>query len=168
MFLCFLFQDWESSTIPFQIDAQGTHICYLFWPCLKGCCISVLLPGQSCDTPLSSTGILLSFLMVGELQLDQISFDPLPSLSRYPLVEVMSREFPWMLNEWCSVSIVCNLHSVFHTAPHLKVLYSQTKIRRQAHRSTCASWMLVDSVSVNNPKFRYLQGSWPLVVSKHI
>ena len=36
---------WESSTIPFQIDAQGTHICYLFLPCFRGCCIPVLLLG---------------------------------------------------------------------------------------------------------------------------
>ena len=109
-------------------------------------------------------GFLLSFSMVGELQLDQMSFDPLPSLPMNPLVEVTSREFPWMLSEWCSASIVCNQHSVFHTAPHLNVLYSQIKIHKQTRRSTHASWMLVGPVSVSNPKFRYLQGSWPLVV----
>ena len=91
--------------------------------------------------------------MVGELQLDQISFDPLPSLPRNPLVEVMLREFPWTLDEWCSASIFHDQHSVFHNAPHLEVLYSQTKICRQTHRSTCASQMLVDSGSANNPKF---------------
>ena len=98
-------------------------------------------------------GFFLSFLMVGELQLDQISSDPLPSLPRNPLVEVMLREFPWMLNEQCSASIFHNQHSVFHTAPKLKVLYSQTKICRQTCRSTCASQMLVDSGSANNLKF---------------
>ena len=99
-------------------------------------------------------GFFLSFLMVGELQLDQMSFDPLPSLPMNPLVEVTSREFPWMLSEWCSASMVCNQHSVFHTAPHLKVLYSQIKICKQTCRgSTCASWMLVGPVSVSNPKF---------------
>ena len=46
-----------------------------------------------------------------------MSFDPLPSLPMNPLVEVMPREFPWMLSEWCSASIVCDQHSVFHTAP---------------------------------------------------
>ena len=98
-------------------------------------------------------GFFLSFLMVGELQLDQMSFDPLPSLPRNPLVVVMLREFPWMLSEWCSASMVCNEHSVFHTAPHLKVLYSQIKICKQTCRSTHASWMLVGPVSVSNPKF---------------
>ena len=102
---------------------------------------------------------LLSFSMVGELQLNQMSFDPLPSLSMNPLVGVMLREFPWTLSEWCSASIVCNQHSVFHTAPHLKVLYSQIKICKQTCRSTHASQMLVGPVSVSNPKFRYLQGS---------
>ena len=109
-------------------------------------------------------GFFLGFLVVGELQLDQISFDPLPSLPRNPLVEVTSREFPWMLNEQCSASIVHDQHSVSHTAPHLKVLYSQTKIHRQTCRSTRASRMLLDSGSANNLKFQYLQGSCPLVV----
>ena len=104
-------------------------------------------------------GFCLGFLVVGELQLDQISFNPLPSLPRNPLVGVMSREFPWMLSEWCSASMFHNQHSVFHTEPHLKVLYSQTKIHKQTCRSTCASQMLVGLVSVNNPKFRYLKGS---------
>ena len=98
-------------------------------------------------------GFFLSFLVVGELQLDQISFDPLPFLPRNPLVEVMLREFPWTLSEWCSASIFHDQHSVFHIAPGLKVLYSQIKICKQTHRSTCASWMLVGLVSVNNPKF---------------
>ena len=90
-----------------------------------------------------------------------MSFNPLPFPPRNPLVEVMLREFPWMLSEWCSVSIFCNQHSVFHTAPHLKVLYSQIKIHKQTCRSTFASWMPVGLVYVNNPKFRYLQGSCP-------
>ena len=97
-------------------------------------------------------GFLLSFLTVGELQLDQMSFDPLPSLPMNPLVEVMLREFPWTLSEWHSASMICDQHSVFHTAPHLKVLYSQIKICKQTCRSTCASQMLVGLVSVSNPK----------------
>ena len=98
-------------------------------------------------------GFFLSFLMVGELQLDQMSFNPLPSLPLNPLVGVMSREFLWMLSEWYSASMVCNQHSVFHIAPHLKVLYSQIKICKQTCRSTHASQILVGPVSVNNPKF---------------
>ena len=104
-------------------------------------------------------GFCLSFLVVGELQLDQMSFDPLPSLPRNPLVGTTSREFPWMLSEWCSASMLCDQHSVFHTASRLKVLYSQTKIHKQTCRSTRASWMPVGLASVNNPKFWYLQGS---------
>ena len=109
-------------------------------------------------------GFFLSFSMVRELQLDQMSFDPLPSLPRNPHMEVTSREFPWTFSEWCSVSIFHDQCSVFHTAPHLKVLYSQIKICKQTCRSTFASWMLVGLVPVNNPKFQYLQGSCPLVV----
>ena len=33
-------------------------------------------------------GFCLGFSLVGELQLDQMSFDPLPSLPRNPLVEL--------------------------------------------------------------------------------
>ena len=109
-------------------------------------------------------GFFSSFLMVGELQLDQISFDPLPSLPMNPLVGVTLREFPWTLSEWYSASMVYNQHSVSHTVPHLKVLYSQIKICKQTCRLTHASQMLVGLVSVSNPKFWYLQGSWPLVV----
>ena len=155
MYLCFLFEIESLQPYPSRLMCRGLISVTYFGHALRVVVLQFSYLGWSCNTPLSSTGILLSFLMVGELQLDQISFDPLPSLPRNPLVEVTSREFPWMLNEQCSASIVHDLHSVFHTAPHLKVLYSQTKICR----STCASWMLVDSVSVNNPKFRYLQGS---------
>ena len=98
-------------------------------------------------------GFFLSFLMVGELQLDQMSFNPLPSLPMNPLVGVTSREFPWMLKEWCSASMFHDQHSVFHTAPHLKVFYSQTKICKQTCGSTCASQMIIGLVSANNPKF---------------
>ena len=109
-------------------------------------------------------GFFLGFSMVGELQLDQMSFNPLPFLPRNQHMEVASREFPWTLSEWCSASIFCNQHSVFHTAPCLKVLYSQIKIHKQTCRLTFASRMPVGLVSVNNPKFQYLQGSFPLVV----
>ena len=69
-------------------------------------------------------GFFLSFLMVGELQLNQMSFVPLPFSPMNLLVEVTLREFPWMLSEWCLASIVWDQRSVSHTAPHLKVLYS--------------------------------------------
>ena len=130
-----------------------------------GCCIlALLLRVEPCDTPLSPMGFFLGFSMVRELQLDQMSFNPLPFLPRNPHMEVTSRVSPWMLSEWCSVCIVHNQHSVFHTAPHLKVLYSQIKICKQIRRSTFASRMPIGLVSVSNPKFRYLQGSCPLVV----
>ena len=130
-----------------------------------GCCLPALPPGGGAALHLSPPlEFCLGFLLVGELQLDQMSFDPLPSLPRNPLVELCQESSLGHLSEWCSASIFHNQLSVFHTAPHLKVLYNQAKICKQTHRSTCASWMPVGLVSVNNTKFRYLQGSWFLVV----
>ena len=130
-----------------------------------GCCLTALLPGGGAALHLSPPlGFCLGFLLVGELQLDQMSFDPLPSLPRNPLVELCRESSPGCLSEWCSASIFCNQLSVFHTAPYLKVLYNQAKICKQTCRSTCASWMPVGVMSVNNPKFQYHQGSWFLVV----
>ena len=140
---------------------QGTHIFIIYfyhflWVAVSQFCYL----GWSCLAPLSSTGILLSFLMVGELQLNQMSFNPLPSLPMNPLVEVTCRESsPGCLvsgaqQAWFAISIVC-----FTLHPILKVLYSQIKICKQTLRSTHASQMLVGPVPVSNPKFWYLQGS---------
>ena len=120
-YLCVLFgveslQPYPSSLmcrgLMFQLQISTT---FFLWVAVSQFCYL----GWSCLTPLSSTGILLNFLMVGELQLDQMSFDPLPSLPMNPLVEVTSREFPWTLSEWCSasmfraISIVCfTLHPI--------------------------------------------------------
>ena len=120
--------------------------------------------GWSRDSPLSPMGSFLGFLMVGELQLDQMSFNPLPFLPRDPHMKVTSRVSPWTLSEWCSMCIIHDQHSAVHTAPHLKVLYSQSRICKQARGSTFTSRMFVGPVSVSNPKFWYLQGSCPLVV----
>ena len=133
---------------------QGTHIfaiyfCHTLWVAVSWLCYL----GWSCNTPLSPMGFFLGFLMVGELQLDQMSFNPLSFLPRNPHMKVTSRVSPGMLSEWCSACIVCDQHSVFHTAPHLKVLYSQIKIRKKTCRSTFASWMPVGLASVSNPKF---------------
>ena len=152
-------------TIPFQIDAQGTHISVIyFYHALRVAVSRFCYLGWSRDTPLSPMGSFLSFLMVGELQLDQMSFNPLPSLPRNPHMKVTSRVSPRMLSEQCSTCIVRDQCSVVHTAPRLKVLYSQSRIRKQACGSTFTSRMFVGPVSVSNPKFRYLQGSCPLVV----
>ena len=134
---------------------QGTHISITyFYHCFCGLLyLSSATWGGAASHLSPPLGFFLSLLVVGELQLDQISFDPLPFLPRNPLVEVTLREFPWMLSEWCLASIVHNQCSVSHTAPHLKVLYSQIKIHKQTCRSTCASQMLVGLVSVSNPKF---------------
>ena len=119
-----------------------------------GCCPLALVPGGGAALHLSSPlGFCLGFLLVGELQLDQMSFDPLPSLPRNPLVKLHQESSPGCLSKWCSASIFCDQLSVFHTAPHLKVLYNQAKICKQTCRSTCASWMPVGLVSVNNPNF---------------
>ena len=144
---------------------QGTHICaigfyHALWVAVSWlCCL-----GWSCNTPLSPMGFFLGFSMVGELQLDQMSFNPLPFLPRNPHMKVMSRVSPWTLSERCSACIIHDQHSVVHTAPHLKVLYSQIRICKQTCRSTFTSQMSVGPASVSNPKFQYLQGSCPLVV----
>ena len=125
-----------------------------------GWCPLALVPGGGAALHLSSPlGFCLGFLLVGEVQLDQMSFDPLPSLPRNPLVKLCRESSPGRSSEWCSANIFHNQLSVFHTAPHLKVLYNQDKILKQTCRSTCASQMLVGLASVTNPKFRYLQGS---------
>ena len=103
------------------------------------------------------------FTLVGELQLDQMSFDPLPSLLRNPLLELCRESSPGCQSELCTASILCNLQSVFYTAPLQKAVYKQARISKQTHRSTHASQMPVGLVSVDNPKFQYLQGSWFLV-----
>ena len=124
-----------------------------------GCCISILLPGVElpCTSLLHWDSFeLLSGRGVATESCPLIHSLPLPM---NPLVEVTLREFPWTLSEWCSASMVHNQHSVFHSAPHLKVLYSQIKICKQTCGSTHASWMLVGLVSVISPKFWCLQGS---------
>ena len=144
---------------------QGTHISVIyFYHALRVAVSRFCYLGWSRDSPLPPMGSFLSFLMVGELQLDQMSFNPLPSLPRNRHMKVTLRVSPWMLSERCSTCIVCNQRGVVHTAPHLKVLYSQSSICKQAHGSTFTSWMFVGPVSVSNPKFRYLKGSCPLVV----
>ena len=133
---------------------QGAHIFAIYfyhtlWIAVSWFCYL----GWSCDTPLSPMGFFLGFSMVGELQLDQMSFNPLPFLPRNLCMEVMSRVSPWMLSEQCSAYIFHDQHSVFHTAPHLKVLYSHIKICKQTCRSTFASQLPVGLASVNNLKF---------------
>ena len=142
-----------------------SYSCYLFLPFFVGWCPLALVPGDGAALHLSSPlGFYLGFLLVGELQLDQMSFYPLPSLPRNPLVKLWQESSPGCSSEWCSASIFCDQLSVSHTAPHLKVLYNQAKICKQTCRSTYASQMPVGLASVNNPKFRYLQESWFLVV----
>ena len=133
---------------------QGTHIftmyfCHALWVAVSQlCCL-----GWSCNTPLSPMGFFLGFSMVGGLQLDQMSFKPLPFLPRNPHMKVTLRVSPWTLSEWCSVCIICDQHSVVHTAPCLNVLYSQIRICKQTHGSTFTSQMSVGPASVSNPKF---------------
>ena len=69
----------------------------------------------------------LGFLtQVGELQWDQMSFDPLPSLPRNLLLELHQDSSPGHYSKWCSASIFCDQQSVFYTAPLQKVMYKQT------------------------------------------
>ena len=118
MYVCLLFEIESLQPYPSRLMHRGLISVTYFGHALRVVVSQFCYLGWSCNTPLSSTGILLGFLMVGELQLDQISFDPLPSLPRNPLVEVTLREFPWMLKERCSVSIDHNLHSVFNFTLH--------------------------------------------------
>ena len=105
------------------------------------------------------------FTLVRKLQPDQMSFESTPFPTHKSTFGVTPREFPWMLKQVVLTKhIFCNQQSVFYTAPHLKVVYNQAKIHKQTWRSTRASQMPVGLVSVDNPKFRYLQGSWFLVV----
>ena len=145
---------------PSRLMCQGPVLLIPIFTIFVGCCALALVPGGGAASHLSSPlGFCLGFLLVGELQLDQMSFDPLPSLPRNPLVKLCQERSPGHLNEWCSASIFCNQLSVFYTSPHLKVLYNQAKICKQTCRSTCASWMPVGLASVTNTKFQYLQGS---------
>ena len=168
LIISFCYQGWESSTIPFQIDASGTRIlntdnfCHSLWVVV----LSFAILGGAALHLSPPTGFCLGFILVRELQLSQMSFDPLPSLPRNTLLRVTSREFPLMLM-WvvlCKHILPSAKCILLYTAPCLKVVYNQAKICKQTCRSTCASWMLVGLVSVNNPKFQYLQGSWFLVV----
>ena len=105
------------------MHVRDSYSCYLFFTILCGLLsLSSATWGGAALHLSPPLGFCLGFSLVGELQLDQISFDPLPSLPRNPLVELCMREFPWMLSEWCSASMFHDQLSVFHTAPHLKVL----------------------------------------------
>ena len=138
------------------------YFCHSLWVVFLSC----VLWGWSCITPLSSIGILLGLLYIGRgvaTEPNVLWSTPFPT--QESTFGVILREFPWML-KWVVLSkhIFWNQQSVFYTAPHLKVVYNQAKICKQTCRSTHASQMLVGLVSVDNPKFWYLQGSWFLVV----
>ena len=81
---------------------RDSYSCYLFSPFLGGCCPLALVPGGGAASHLSSPLVFyLGFLLVGELQLDQMSFDPFPSLPRNPLVELCWESSPGCSSEWC-------------------------------------------------------------------
>ena len=60
-----------------------------------------LFPGGGAASHLSPPlGFSLGFFtLVGELQVDQMSFDPLPSLPRNPLLELCQESVPLMLKQ---------------------------------------------------------------------
>ena len=129
-----------------------------------GCCISALLLRVELRHTSLTHGVLLGLLNGWGVATGSNVLQSTPFPAQEPMHEGYVKSVPWMLSEQCSACIVCDQHSVVHTAPHLKVLYSQIKIRKQTCRSTFASQMPVGLASVSNPKFRYLQGSCPLVV----
>ena len=124
----------------------------MFYYSLWVAVLSLLSGGGAASHSSPPLGFTLGFLtLVGDLQLDQMSFDPLPSLPRIPLLELCWESSPGCLSESCSVSIFCYHQSVFYKAPLLKVMYKQARISKQTHRSTHASQMPVGLVPVDNP-----------------
>ena len=111
------------STLPFQIDVLGTHILATYFTILCGLFyLSSSTWGGAALHLSPPLGFCLGFSLVGELQLDQISFDPLPSLPRNPLVELRQESSPGCLVSGAQQACFAISLSVFHTAPHLKVL----------------------------------------------
>ena len=75
-----------------------SYSCYLFLPFFVGCCLSVLLPGWSCISPLSSTGILLGLLIGRGVTAGQNILWSTPFPTQESTCGVTSREFPWTLS----------------------------------------------------------------------
>ena len=86
---------------PFQTDVLGTHIlstdiffsfffCHSLWVVVLGLAIW----GEAALHLSHPLGFCLGFILVGELQLNQMSFDPLPSLPRNTLWELHLESSP--------------------------------------------------------------------------
>ena len=85
------FQDMlRASNHILQSDVSGPMLLLHIFTILCGLCFLALLSGGRAALHFSPPlGFNLGFFtLVGELQLDQMSFDPLPSLPRNPLLEL--------------------------------------------------------------------------------
>ena len=86
----FIFEmHWGFATIPSRMMHWGLCLCCMFYYSLW-VAVSSLPSGDEAALHFSPpVGFTLGFFtLVGELQLDQMSFDPLPSLPRNPLLEL--------------------------------------------------------------------------------
>ena len=79
-----------------QNDASGLVFLLHIFAILCGLCFLALIPGGEAASHFSPPlGFNLGFCtLVGELQLYQMSFDPLPSLPRNPLLELCQESSP--------------------------------------------------------------------------
>ena len=137
------------------------YSCYLFFTILCGLLsLSSATWGGAALHLSPPLGFCLGFLLVGELQLDQISFDPLPSLPRNQLVRLHQESSPGCLASGAQqacfmISSVCfTLHPIWRCCI-ARLRYANRHVDQPVH-PRC--WL--GPVSANNPKFWYLQGSW--------
>ena len=86
---------WGLATIPSRMMHQGSCLCCMFYYSLWVAVSNLPSGGEAAlhfSPPLGFT--LGFFTLVGELQLDQMSFDPLPSLPRNLLLELHRESSP--------------------------------------------------------------------------
>ena len=79
---------------PSRLMRRGLIFLLLIFTILCGLSLSSATWGGAALHLSPPLGFCLGFLLVGELQLDQISFDPLPSLPRNPLMELLWESSP--------------------------------------------------------------------------
>ena len=86
---------WGFATIPSRMMCQGLCLYCMFYYSLWVAVSNLLSGGEAAlhfSPPLGFT--LGFFILVGDLQLDLMSIDPLPSLPRNPLLELCQESSP--------------------------------------------------------------------------
>ena len=80
---------WGLATIPSRMMCWGSCLCCMFYYSLWVAVSNLPSGGDTALLFSPPLGFTLGFFtLVGELQLDQMSFDPLPSLPRNPILEL--------------------------------------------------------------------------------